>query len=321
MSQNPYEAPRYDTTLASPTYYQLLSTKLNLREYRRISKSWFELLIGVCLKFLRIRLPSTFAFADTGGFQRITPQQLSVRVRDKIKPIADQALALNLNYAFSYWLHTVGTVEGAAATFLSGDGRSFLLIAYVRNWTQAVVNEKASFAFVSQLANGTAIATSGDKGDLDPPPHILGESNPGMAMPELFQRHLTRLSSVASSVVTIHDSDELELLLRGYEQKHFAFNVERGVYVPVSNGEVARLQRLALATPDVPRLAANRQFHWIEMICWIGLAVSLFLFARGEPANAAQAVFRLSILLASGAGIAIVWLIRGVAWTQHKVEE
>ncbi|HUG67160.1 MAG TPA: hypothetical protein VMM76_05390 [Pirellulaceae bacterium] len=319
MSQNPYEAPRYDATLSSVTYYQLVSTRLSLREYRRISKNWLELVLGVCLKFLRIRTPMMFALADPGQFHRIAPHDLSVRARENIKPMADQALALNLKYLFSYALPTVGTIEGAAATFLSEDGRSILLIAYARAWSGQTVDEKTAFAFVSRIENGNVIVTAGVKGDLDGPPHILSEAHPGNPMQVVFTRHVGRLSEAGSSIITVRGADQLEHLLREYEKENFAFNVERGVYVPVSNGEVARLKRLELATPDVPPPAANRQFQRIEMICWIGLAVSLFLFTQGEPANAAQAVFRLSILLAFGAGIAIVWLIRGVAWTQRKV--
>ena len=320
MSVNPYEAPRYDASLASLTYYQPLTTKLNLREYRRISKNWFELLLGICLKCLRIRIPMMFAFADTYHFQRISPHDLSERVRQRIKPIADQALVLNLNYAFSYWLPTVGTIEGAAATFFSGDGRTILLIAYARTWTKTAVDEKVAFAFLSWLADGTSIATSGAKGDLDAPPHIRGETHPGRPMPEVFERHLARISESESTVVTVHDADQLEQMLREHEKDNFEFNVKRGVYVPVSHAELARLQKMAFETPDIPPAKAKPRFQGIEMFCWIALGVALFIFARDRPANMAQAVFRVSILLASLAGIAIIWLIRGVSWIQSKVE-
>ena len=141
MSENPYEAPRHDGSCLSLTYYQPVSTRLNLREYRRISKSWFELVLGICLKF------------------------------------------------------------------------------------------------------------------------------------------------------------------------------------SVSERELARLQSLAAATPESPRLPARQPLQGIELICWIVLALGLFIFAGGQPANAAQAAFRLSMPLAAGAGIAIIWLIRGVTWLQRKTDE
>lgn len=321
MSLNPYEAPQYQATLSSLTYYQPLTTKLNIGEYRRISKNWFEFVLGVCLKFLRIRLPMSFAFADTAHFQRLTPNDLSVRAREQIKPIADEALALNLRYAFSYWLPTVGTIEGAAATFLREDGRSVLLIVYARTWTPVTVDEKVAFAFVTRLVNGNSIVTSGSKGDLDTPPHLLGEAHPGMPMADLSVRHLERVCEVASSVVPVFDANQLEEVLREYERENFSFNVERGVYVPVSQGELARLQRLAVATPHAPKSKAKQRFQGIEMFCWITLAISLFMFARDQPANGAQAIFRLSILLIAGGGVAIIWLIRIVVWLQSKADD
>lgn len=318
MSQNPYEPPSYQAAFSSLTHYQPLTTKLNLREYRRISKNVLELIIGVCFKFLRIRMPMSFAFADTSHFHRIAPEQLSPRARENIKPVADDALALNLKYAFSYWLPTVGTIEGAAATFLSEDGRSVLLIIYARTWTQVTVDEKTVFAFMSRLADGNALVTSGAKGDLDAPSHILGESYPGDSMNKVFERHLSRLSDAGGSVLGIRDADELEHVLREYENENFEFNVNRGVYVPISDGELARLQRLAITTPDLPKPKPKKQFQGIEMFCWIGLVVSLFLFSGNQPANGAQAIFRVGTLLAGLGGITIIWLIRGVLWMQSK---
>ena len=220
-----------------------------------------------------------------------------------------------------YWMPAVGTIEGAAAAFLSDDGRSVLLIAYARTWTKVAINEKAVFAFLSRLSNGTTVVTSGAKHDLDAPPHVSGEAHPGRPMPEVYERHLTRLNNASSSAVTVHDPDQLEQLLREHEKKNFAFNIERGVYVPVSQRELARLQHLAAATPEVPRPKAKQHFQGIEFVCWIALVVSLFMFTRDQPASVAQAVFQLSILLAALAGIAIIWLIRGVTWMQRGANE
>ncbi|MCA9118605.1 MAG: hypothetical protein H6822_03980 [Planctomycetaceae bacterium] len=320
MSLNPYEAPQYQATLSSLTYYQPLTTKLNLGEYRRISKNWFEFVLGVCLKFLRIRLPMSFAFADTAHFQRLTPQDLSVRAREQIKPVADEALALKLKYAFSYWLPTVGTIEGAAATFLSEDGRSILLIIYARTWTQVTADEKVAFAFVTRLADGKAIVTSGSKADLDSPPHLLGESHPGMPMADLLNRHQQRVREVGTSIMPVYDENQLEEVLREYERENFAFNVERGVYVPVSQRELARLQQLAVAAPVAPKSKAKQRFQGIEMFCWITLGIGVFMFSRDAPVNGAQAIFRVSILVVAGAGIVIIWVIRGVTSLRSEAD-
>jgi hypothetical protein len=65
-----------------------------------------EKLVGtvrsVLAKLLYIRLPMPFAIADVRHFQRVSPGDLTVRANAKIKPVADQALALNLRYVFSY---------------------------------------------------------------------------------------------------------------------------------------------------------------------------------------------------------------------------
>jgi hypothetical protein len=317
MHQNPYESPQ--TGELSPlTYYQVRTTKLSIREYRRISKNWLELTIGVWLKLLHFRVPMTFAFSDTDLFQKITPQSLSARACQNIKPVADEAMALSLNYAFSYSPRTVGTIESAAAAFYSEDGRSVLLIVYARAWTPVTVDEKTEFAFVTQLANSTVVATSGSKGNLDTPANILSELHPGKPMHEVFERHRTRLRESNAPVVGIHSSDQLEHMLRRYEQENFEFCVKRGIYVPISHAERERLQRLAVKTPDTPKVGQKPRLQGVEVCCWIVLAITLFMFTNDQPANRSQAVFRMGIVLIAGAGIASIWLFRFVNWILRK---
>ncbi len=312
MNDNPYASPKAAAPDSALTYYQPITTKISLREYWRMSKGWGELILGVIFKFLRIRLPLSFAFADTRHFQRITPEQLSQRAREIIKPLADQALKLDLQYAFSYWLQTVGTIEGAAAAFLPKDGRCFLLIVYVRTWNNVTIDEKTVFAFVSCLTDGNVLATAGAKGDLDTPPHILGEALPGKSMRDVYERHVERLNVTTSQIVAANSAEQLDPLLRNYEEENFAFNVNRGVYAPVSDVEVARLQRLVLVTPDSPKPKPKKALQGVEMICWIALVVGLTLSMGDEPVNAAQAIFRFGALVVPLGGIAIIWLVRAV---------
>ena len=283
-----------------------------------MSKGWGEFIVAVVFKCLRIRLPMSFAFADTGHFQTISPNQLSDRARQSIKPVADEALALDLDYAFSYWLQTVGTIEGAAAAFLAKDGRTFLLIVYVKNWTNVNVDEKLVYAFVSRLSNGNAIVTAGSKGDLDAPEHILGEAHPGKPMTEVFDRHLTRIGEANAQVIEAHSAEQLEPMLREYEEENFAFNIERGVYAPVSDGEVARLQRLSLSTSELPKAQPKKQLQGLEMICWIAMVAGLTLSLRDDPVNAGQMLFRLGMLIIPLGGIATIWLVRAVSRMQHQ---
>ena len=81
MSQNPNESPRYDSiddgSAGELVYYCAFNTRLSVAECRRISKSSFEFVLAVGAKFLGIRLPLGFAFADASQFPRIAPQQLS----------------------------------------------------------------------------------------------------------------------------------------------------------------------------------------------------------------------------------------------------
>ena len=107
MNLNPYESPQPNGP-SGQEYYKLRTTRLNLRECRQISKNWYEMIVVFSLRILHVRIPMAFAHADTSLLQQISPGDISEQARGNIKPLADQALALDLNYEFSYAPPSIG---------------------------------------------------------------------------------------------------------------------------------------------------------------------------------------------------------------------
>ena len=322
MNQNPYQPPRTVTSHSTLTYYQLVTTKLRVGECYRISKNWSEWTVFVGLKLLHIRLPVPFVMADFRHFQRVSPEDLTLRARAMIRPIADQALALNLRYAFSFRQATIGTTELATAVFLSDDNGSVLQIECARTWTKMAVAEKTVFAFMSRLADGRSLVTHGGKGELDAPPEVLLETYVGKSMREVFLRHRERLDNAGSGIVKPNTHMEAEQMVREHEHAYFAHAVDRGVLTPVSQVTIERLRRAAVASPQPPPFAVTTlRLQGFEIFCWITLALAVTMLSDNQAANASQSLFRTSILLVAGFGIAAIWAFRFVMWMRGKADE
>ena len=314
MDENPYESPRYGTpddgAAGGLVYYQALSTRLSVAEYRRISRNTLEFCLGVTARWLRIRLPLTFGFADASHFQRINPEQLSPPARDRIDEVIRAAEALGLHYAFSYSLPTVGTAECAAVALSNTDGRVVMTIVYGRTWTNVLLDEKITYAFLTHLADGRRLITSSSKQELDVPPQFVGEVLPGRPMREVFARHLQRVEEALPLPLALHDAGELEHTLRDYERENFSFQVERGVYVPLNPLTVERLQRneTSLQSPEQQRMIASHQ--GLEFLCWMLLAAGVLLFLSGTVLTPGQALLRGSLAIIGMLGIAAIWVLR-----------
>jgi hypothetical protein len=132
-----------------------------------------------------------------------------------------------------------------------------------------------------------------------------------MPLDELLARHQARLDQVKSALTPIRTLTELEQTIRHHEQEQFAFQIDRGVYQPISTRRIEQLQRLAssVAPPSSqPKQPAG--LRWVEFICWIVLGVGLLTFTQRPVGNQQQAIFRLIVLVAALGGITITWLLR-----------
>lgn len=150
MTQNPYETPRYESpryesegqVLPELTYYRAVTTKLTVCEFWNLSKNWPELIVGLTLKFLRVPLPTTHAIAEQQCFRRIDASQVSEPARQSLEPVVEEALALGMQYGFTYAFVTLGTIEAVAVALQSEDGCVLMSILYIRHWTALAVDER-----------------------------------------------------------------------------------------------------------------------------------------------------------------------------------
>ena len=316
MTENPYETPRYESSgpvLPDVTYYRPVTNKLTVREFRNLSKNWAELTIGLAFKFLGLPLPTTHAIAENQLFLRLQPSDVSEPARQSLEPVVEEALALGMQYGFTYSFATVGTTETCAVALQSADGCVLMSIVYFRHWTALAVEERVRTAFASLPVDGRILVTAGHKPDLQRPPNYEVEYYPDKPLDEVLARHRARLEELKSALTPIQNLTDFEQALAEHEQEEFDFLVARGIYREVTPRQLERLRRMATSvTPPANGAKRHPVLSWISVGFWIVLLISLFTLP--DPAvNPARSMTRLFILIAALAGIGITWLLRSVS--------
>lgn len=99
--------------------------------------------------------------------------------------------------------------------------------------------------FLSVSDNGKITATTNKKPELNAPPEVDTERMAGFAVAELWQRHLERLSAARTirAVRRFQGFDDVASFEDEWVKRIFEYQVSRGVWVEMSESEVAALRR------------------------------------------------------------------------------
>ena len=288
------------------TYYQFDASRLTLAELWRSCNNIFEFLIAIVCKLIRVNVAPAFGMARTDRLVRISSGAVPPFAQSRMTPLAEEAQTLGMTPGFYFTIPTVGAVEGYSHPLRDGDGRIAMAIDFVRISVNTVVNEKAAFYFLTKLRDGRYLVTSGSKREENGPPNHKREHLRSRPMPEVLQRHRERLAEQTAAPEPIMDDNQLELLMFQYEREILDYQIERGVFTPITENEVERLRSLPKAAPSAVPQDVGRQpkplLHWVEWACWLTLLFGIYLFAKGD-ANQAQFVFRLVLVSAGLLGV------------------
>jgi hypothetical protein len=268
------------------TYYKFDASKLTLAELWRSCNNIVEFLIATVCKLISVNVAPGFGMARTDRLVRIAPRAIPQYARERVEPLAEEAQTLGMTPGFCFTIPTVGALEGYSQALRSGDGRIVMGIDYVRISLNAAVNEKATFCFLSRLGNGRYLVTCGSKREEDEPPNQDREYHRGRPMATVLQRHRERLAEQATPVESVGDDEQLRRLMFQYEREMMDYQIDRRIFVPISETEIQYLETLPRVASPAPAQDAGKRpkplRRWLEWTCWLSLLFGIYLFARGD---------------------------------------
>ncbi len=285
------------------TYYRFDASKLTLAELWRCSNNRLEFVIAAICKLFGVNTAPPFGIANADRLVRVAPAAVPEYARREVMALSEQAQTLGMTPGLCFTHPTVGAVRGYGWHMYGGDRATVMAISYVRIVANAAVQEKALYAFVSELQDGRYLITAGSKQEEDSPPNYEGEYLRGQPMKEVLQRHRERLRYETATPVPVANEAQLERFVFEYERGSTDYQVERRLFVPMSIEEVERLRGMAMPEPAANDRSNSeppkRRATWLEWACWFALGFGAYLFTKGH-ANQAQLVFRLCLV---GAGL------------------
>lgn len=235
MDENPYASP---TSPDSPsTFYTTEITKLTMTELWRIaSPNVVGFLVVAIAKLSGSSMRNNAAFAKD-GVRFLDVEELPLEVQSGTRSIQKECRSLGFEDRHGYTLRSLGDTAGYVLEIANPDGTISGSIIYARSGD----TETVFLAYASELSDGTTVSTSSGRKYIDQHPSQKEKHFVGASPSTLLQRHKEHLEENGFAYPLRRDDEELRESALKRERLGFEYNIERGVYVPLTALELAKL--------------------------------------------------------------------------------
>jgi hypothetical protein len=237
MNENPYASPspRYDK---QTVYYAMDLARSSLGEIWRVG---YPNLVGIGIallaKLFGCPLRGNVGIAY-GSIAFVEVSEVPAHVVTALEPICRDCESFGFRKRFAYRLPVLGNAEAYAIMLSNLVGSISSQACYVRNGKK----KESIVAFLSYLDDESVLSTTNGRRRLRTPPAIDVSYLPGSTVGQVLARHESRIASAAIAQPRSLDDAELRDAVTGNVRRAASFHEARGVYVPLTNAEVAKLK-------------------------------------------------------------------------------
>ena len=225
-------------------YLKIDSTRVSFGEYWRWKQSPAFLILAVC-KLLKVRLGTTLLAPAVATVDEVAPGGQPPELVAALQPAIRSCLEKGYAISFWYTVPTLGSIQGLAVALTSADDLSAALA--MAGQSRDGLQREVHLSLVSRLLGGKLLGTSQHRSLFDPAPKIEPLVLRGQPYAALLDAHAARVNSRGAEVDPVGDMREL---VRELEQLQIDTNLARGVYVPASPEDVAKVMRSQM--PQTP---------------------------------------------------------------------
>jgi hypothetical protein len=197
-------------------------------------------LVAALCKLLGIQRRCTFGIRRPEGLNLHRAPEVPEAVRGRLANAVRACEGLGLAFQFYASVDaTVGTrFKAYTAALLHADGLFWATaIALLLRGRRIERTRPATFTCFSRLPDGRYVVTSDHYWKLTPHPGDLTEHLDGAPPAAVVDRHRRRIHDPALRPVAVRE-EELAGVILGREQRHVDYQIERGVYVPMTGEEI-----------------------------------------------------------------------------------
>jgi hypothetical protein len=219
------------------------SRKVRFSEYWRAVPNPLLFVIAASLKLFHIPLPMGSGFPAAASAYYLPAEQFPDLVRMQFAPIAAEALQLGFELGWTYTLPSLGNITAYGASMPSRDGIMLLHIVFARIMNSQNLEEKISYGAISEFSDGRILATSSSKQEIDTPPGVEAAYLPKAPMHQIVAEHRERVQNHSMGMPRRLDRYDAETLVKKMNRNMEDFLIERGVWKPMTEAEMAALEK------------------------------------------------------------------------------
>jgi hypothetical protein len=271
---NPYAAPRA-LGRAPARYFRVAYWRLTYGEHWRTAPNVLAFVLMALFKTLRINIAAQLAPPYPDRLDLIDFDELPPHARERMRPALGACADLGSRIKLARRVGVIGSGERYQVVLVRNDGRWTVAVTYSRALFRARERTVVQVDVVSRLQDGRRAATTDNPRALFSLPDTIIQSAQGLSLAEMVARHFDWIA--ASGWTPVRSPEEmLEHTILSREQALFDQYVERGIYLPITEREYAKLAR---STPSAlpPPSRARRVVSTVEHTLW-GLVIIVGLY-------------------------------------------
>lgn len=234
-------------------YYRQDLRKLTFKECWTLTRNWQAIILGAC-KVLRIALPIPGGhpyppplIESKVDEQDLPPHALARLVEGK-EDLQRLGFISPVYFVMNFF---IGPQRISAVALLDESRSSVAMMVCIRLFNTSPPTDAHALEFLTPANDGRILITSNDKKHFQAPPGIEGEAVHGASPERLWTRHVERMAMFSGSFKSIKSERDMLAVLEDNECRSFDFNTARGVYVPMTDEEIA-VAKAATGTTEAP---------------------------------------------------------------------
>jgi len=222
-------------------YFRTETRRLTFRELWRISSRWPVFLVACVNKVLGVRQPVRWALQHELTIRPLHTEEIPCAALRVLEPLIEQFQQSGARLAFFQSTPSTGNLKGYSAVLLPSEHNAVIVVIWVRAQISGPGTVKSGCAVTSELQDGSFFSTTNLPPAFNKPPGSRAVHLRGATPTELAQRHQEALIESGSNATRIHNEQEAINLLVEAKRRNFEWQVGRGVWVPLTAEEQARL--------------------------------------------------------------------------------
>ena len=226
-----------------PKYIKTDFTKATYHElWRIVRKNPLTFIVGAILKIVGHLPPPKFGISTQPDESRAAHEDMPQKIKEVLDENIQECEQLGFKLILWQAARNLGTIQGFSAILLRQDRAVWAITMWSGGRIGIISRTGTGTTFVSKLRDGNLVYTTNLPQTFDPPPWGQPAWLPAQSITKTHERHNERLRPLVETArISSTTEQNLPAILDEYGNRATEHLLGRGIYVPLSAGEIEQL--------------------------------------------------------------------------------